>query len=99
MVRIAERVWPAWREQAEQWDEPSLLLLFSTTGDQGDAARAVRESVLEVQDAFEAKAETSGDADPPFVGEWDWVRVSDGVLVHVVECDLFEEMLPACCGS
>jgi hypothetical protein len=95
MVRIAELVWPAWREQAERWDEPSLLLLFSTTGDHGDAARAVRESVLEVQDAFEAKAETSGDPDPPFVGEWDWVRVSDGVLVHVVECDLFEEMLPA----
>jgi hypothetical protein len=95
MVQIAERIGPAWREQAEQWDEPSLLLVFSSTGDHGEAARAVRESVLEVQDAFEAKAEASGDPDPPFVGEWDWARVSDGVLVQVVECDLFEEMLPA----
>jgi hypothetical protein len=95
MVRIAERVWPAWREQAERWDEPSLLLVFSPTGDNGEAASAFRESLLEVQDAFEANAETSAHADPPFVGEWDWLRVSDGVLVKVVECDALEDVLPA----
>jgi hypothetical protein len=95
MVRIAERVWPAWREQAEQWDEPSLLLMFSPTGDHGEAARAFRESLLEVQDAFEASAEASAHADPPFVGEWDWLRVRDGVLVRVVECDAIEDVLPA----
>jgi hypothetical protein len=95
MVRIAERVWHAWREQAEQWDEPSLLLMFSPSGDHGEAARAFRESLLEVQDAFEASAETSAHADPPFVGEWDWLRVRDGVLITVVECDALEDVLPA----
>jgi hypothetical protein len=96
MVRIAERVWTAWREQAEQFDEPSLLLLFSPAGGgDSDARHAVREAVLEVQDALEAKAATSGNPDPPFVGEWDWVPVTEGVLVQVVECELFEDMLPA----
>jgi hypothetical protein len=95
MVRIAERIWPAWRQQAEQWDEPVLLLLFSPAGDHREAARAVRESVLEVQDAYQAEAERSGDPDPAFTGEWNWVRVSDGVLVKVVECEVFEEVLPA----
>lgn len=95
MVRIAERIWPAWQEQAEQWDEPSLLLLFSPVGDDREATAALREAVLEVQDAFEAEAERSGAADPPFTGEWNWVRVRDGVLVKVVECDILEDVLPA----
>lgn len=94
-ARIAERIWPAWREQVEKWDEPSLLLLFSPAGDPAEAAAAVRASVLEVQDAFDEASESSGAPDPPFVGEWDWVRVSEGVLVHVMECDMLEEMLPA----
>jgi hypothetical protein len=95
VVRIAERIWPAWRQQAKQWDEPALMLLLSTAGDHGEAARAVSESVLEVQDAHRVEAERSGDPDPPFAGEWDWVRVPDGVLVQVVECDVLESVLPA----
>jgi hypothetical protein len=95
MVRIAERVWPAWREQASHWDEPSLLLLFSPAGDHDNAVAVMRESVLEVQDAFEADAERSGVPDPPFTGEWNWVAVPDGVLVQVVECDILEDVLPA----
>lgn len=95
MVRIADRIWPAWQEQAKQWDEPSLLLLFSPVGDHGQAAAALRDSVLEVQDAFDAEAERSGVADPPFTGEWNWVRVPEGVLVKVVECDILEDVLPA----
>jgi hypothetical protein len=95
MVRIAERVWPVWREKASQWDEPSLLLLFSPVGDHDNAVIAIRESVLEVQDAFEAEAERSDVPDPPFTGEWNWVTVADGVLVQVVECDILEDVLPA----
>jgi hypothetical protein len=94
-VRIAERIWPAWQEQAEHWDEPPLLLLFSPVGDHREAAAALRESVLEVQDAFDSEGEKSGVADPPFTGEWNWVRVPDGVLVQVVECDILEDVLPA----
>jgi hypothetical protein len=93
MVQIAERVWTAWREQAEQFDEPSVLLLFSPAGGHGDAAHAVREAVLEAQDSVGAEAATSPASDPPFVGEWDWVPVSDGVLVQVSDSDLFEAML------
>jgi hypothetical protein len=95
LVRIAERVWPAWREAAAQWDEPSLLVLFSPTGDRDDAAAALREVVLEVQDAFDAEFARSGMVDPPLTGEWNWVRVPDGVLVQVVECDILEDVLPA----
>jgi hypothetical protein len=95
MVRIAERVWAAWREQLGQWDEPSLLLLLAPVGDHGDAARALRESVLEVQAAYRAEAERAPEPDPPWTGEWDWVRVSDGVLVQVVECEALESVLPA----
>ena len=94
-MRIAERIWPAWREQADRFDEPALLMLFSPAGDHATAAEALRESVLEVQDAYRAEAERAGDPEPPFTGEWDWVRVSDGVLVQVVECDVLEEVLPA----
>lgn len=96
MVSITQAVWSAWRETTERSpDEPSMLLVFSPTGDHGDVPGALRESVLEVQDSYSAGAEGSGDADPPFAGEWDWVRVSDGVLVQVVECDTLEEVLPA----
>ncbi len=95
MVRIAEPIWAAWREQAEQWDEPSLLLVLSAAGDTGAAVNALRESVLEVQDDYEAEGQKSGDPEPPFVGEWNWVRVPDGVLVQIVECEAFEAVLPA----
>jgi hypothetical protein len=95
MVRIAEPVWAAWREQIAHWDEPALLLLLTAVADHGDAARALRESVLEVQDAHRAEAERAGEPDPPSAGEWDWVRVSEGVLVQVVECEALESVLPA----
>jgi hypothetical protein len=95
VVRIAERIWSAWRHEAEQHDEPALMLFLSPAGDHGEAARALSESVLEVQDAHRAEAERSGDTDPPFSGEWDWVHVPDGVLVQVVECDVLESVLPA----
>src|SRR5215218_4645807 len=95
MVRIADRVWPAWREQAEQFDEPALLLLFSPAGDHGEAARALGESVLEAQAAYQAERERTGDPEASFAGEWGWVRVADGVLVQVVECDVLEEVRPA----
>jgi hypothetical protein len=72
-----------------------MLLLFSPVGDHDSAAAAVREAVLEVQDAFVAEAARTGAADPPFPGEWSWVRVPDGVLVKVVECEIFEDVLPA----
>jgi hypothetical protein len=99
MVRIADRIWPAWRDLAAQGDEPSMLLLFAPVGDHDSAATAVRESVLEVQDAFDAAAQRSGVAEPPFTGEWNWVRVPDGVLVQVVECDVLEDVLPAVAGA
>jgi hypothetical protein len=95
MVQIADRIWSAWREQADQWDEPVLLLLFSPTGDHRAAADALRECVLEVQGSFSEEGERSGLPDPPFPGEWDWVRVPAGVLVQVTECDVLEDMLPA----
>ena len=94
-MQIAERVWPAWREAAGQRDEPSLLVLFAPADDHDNVAAAVGEAVLEVQGTFEAEAASSGIADPPFTGEWSWVDVPEGVLVQVVECDIFEDVFPA----
>jgi hypothetical protein len=95
MVRIADPIWAAWREQVERGHEPTVLMLLSAAGDRGAAVNAVRESVLEVQDEYEAEARRSGDADPPFPGEWNWVPVPDGVLVQVADCDAFESALRA----
>jgi hypothetical protein len=99
MVLIAEPIWAAWREQVERGHEPALLVLLSAAGDTGAAASALRESVLEVQDAYEADAQTSSHAEPPFPGEWNRVPVPDGVLVQVVECDALEAVLPAVAGA
>src|SRR4051794_15508028 len=98
MVRIAEQVWVAWREQIAQGHEPTLLLLLAPVAG-ADVARALRESVLEVQDAYQAEAERARESEPPSIGEWDWVRVSDGVLVQVVEGDALESVLPAIAGA
>jgi hypothetical protein len=95
MVRIADPIWAAWREQVERGHEPVVLMLLSPAGDSGAAVHALREAVLEVQDAYEAEAQRSGDADPPFPGEWNWVAVPDGVLVQVAECDALDTVLRA----
>jgi len=95
MVRIADPIWAEWRGQAEARHEPTVLMLLSAAGDTDAAASALRESVLEVQAAYEAEAESSGEAEPPFPGEWSWVPVPDGVLVQVTDCDAFETVLAA----
>ncbi len=92
-VAITAGVWPAWREQAEQHEEPGLPLLIVPVGDHGAAARALGEAVREVQTAFEHAHER--DREPPFVGEWSWLQVADGVVVVVVECDDLQAVLPA----
>jgi hypothetical protein len=94
-LRIAKRIWPAWRERAEHDDEWELQLLLAPNGDPADAERALRESVLEVQAAFEAEADRTADPEPPFAGEWSWSRVPSGVMVKVTECDVFDTVLPA----
>jgi hypothetical protein len=82
---IAERIWPAWREQGTWFDEPTVLSLFPPAGDYATAGGyALRESVPEIQDASRAEAERTGDPDPPFTGEWATVRISDAVLEQVV---------------
>lgn len=93
-MRIAERVWAAWREEIALGDEPVLRLLLAPVGDHGDAARALRESVLEVHDAYRAETELAHETDPPWPGEWELVRVPTGVLVQIVECEALESVLP-----
>jgi hypothetical protein len=94
-VRIAERVWAVWKREAAEHDEPTISLLFTPIGDAHEAAAAVTRALREVQRVFGAEPEASDRSESPFAGEWDWVRVSDGVLVQVVECELLEKMLPA----
>src|SRR3954453_7586269 len=94
MVHIAEPVWAAWRDQVAQYDEPLLCLLLATDAG-ADAVQAGRDAGAEAQ----AAAQRTGEPDPPSAGEWDWVRVPDGVLVQVVECGALEVLLPAIAES
>ena len=48
MVLIAERIWRVWRAQAEEFDEPAILLMLHPVGDPKSALRAVAESVGEI---------------------------------------------------
>lgn len=84
MVRIAERIWAAGREQLERGHEPSLRLLLVPAADRPDLTDALRGSLWEVQ------RERS---DPSWTGEWNWVHASDGVLVQVTDCDEFDTVL------
>ena len=93
-MRIAERIWVAWREQLDHGHEPSLRLLLAPVADRPDVMSALRESVFEVQDAYQAEADRACRPDPPSIGEWDWVRVHDGVLVQVAECEELDTVLP-----
>jgi hypothetical protein len=94
-LRVAKRVWPAWRRRAAEDQEWELQLLLAPKGEVAEAERAVRESVLEMQAAFQAAAERSAEPDPPWPGEWSFARTVSGVLVKVTECDAFDEVLPA----
>jgi hypothetical protein len=94
MVQIADGIWPAWRERVEQNpDEPDIRLLFAPDGDHREAARAIGEAVREVHAAQDEKH--VDDPEPPFVGEWEWLRGPDGVVVQIVECDELDVVLPA----
>jgi hypothetical protein len=93
MVQIAEEVRREWDRVREQ-EEPVVRLRFEPVGDCGEAAHAVRDCVRQVTDAFDARLEASGEMDPSFIGEWGWLRVADGVLVNVIESEIFEQILP-----
>src|ERR1700742_2143365 len=94
MVTVADRVWPAWRRAQDQHgDEWSLELVLSVTGEPRAAVRAVRESILEVQQGAEEKWRPG--REPPFPGEWAWLELPEGVLMQVVECDNFDETMVA----
>jgi hypothetical protein len=93
VVDIAERIWSAWRENAEHDTEWYLELLLSAVGDNVEAERALGESVLEVQRVYADEPPRADERDPPSPGEWDWLRVSDGVLVTITECDRFDSVL------
>jgi hypothetical protein len=88
VVRIAERVWPAWRELADEHDEATITLFLTARCEPRTAERGLRESVLEVQ-------ARSGADDDFFPGEWGWTRTPNGVVVQVTECDAFESVFPA----
>ena len=62
-----------------RFDEPVLLLLFSSTGDARSVVRALAESVREVEAAYRAEAASAGGEPPPYGGEGNFVHVANGV--------------------
>jgi hypothetical protein len=90
-VEIAGEVWRAWESLREQ-DEPTVMLRFEPIGDPGEAARAMRDCIMQVTGAFDASLEASGESSS--VGEWGWLRAADGVLVNIIETDILEKILP-----
>lgn len=86
VVDIADRVWPAARAIYEEDEEGFLRLLLAPSGDHGEADRALERCVPAARDAMEE--ESMGSA-----GEWDWVRVPDGVFIKFGDSLAFEPEL------
>ena len=91
-VRIAERVFSVWRALFDDAEAaPALVLLLSLVGDQSAASCAVRDSVTELESAHDNAA----GGELPWPGEWDWLRVADGLVVTLQDSDDFEAALVA----
>jgi hypothetical protein len=68
MVRIAEPIWAAWREQEDRATSPRFSCCCHRPATPGAAVNALRESVIEVQDAYESGAHRSGGAGVQLLG-------------------------------
>ena len=87
MIHVAEELWSAWEGRLAEQEEPELEMLF-VPAEAGDAVgQAVGAAIREVAQQYEE--------DAPFVGEWSWLAVSDGVLVQVIECEDLQRVLAA----
>ncbi len=85
-----------WRRQLDDDGAPTLQLLLSTFGEHRQAVRAVRAAVEEVHHDCESGRLKDGSAGAPlYAGEWVAVRVPDGVVVQVHDCDALEAVLRA----
>ena len=92
-VRIAESVLSAWRDELDEVPgEPGVQMLLSPAGDHQQAARAVRESFVELHDAYSDELDRS-ESEPWWPGEWDTLRVPGGVVVRVEDFDADESAL------
>ena len=91
MIRIADRVWKAWRAQAEQFDEWSIEMLLSCSGPPELAVRSVDEAMRDMHDAYRSS--------DTFPGEWAWMRTDGGVILKVAECEDFESVLAELVGG
>lgn len=92
-VQVSDRVLSEWQRLVDDAREPSVLMLFSPTGDAAAAVHAVRDCVLEILAPRVAELEESEAEDAPWLGEWEWLGLSDGVRLIAAGCDLFEEMM------
>jgi hypothetical protein len=89
MVRIADQVWRAWREEAEREVEWSLLMLLSCSVPPPDVERALTETMTEVVIKWD------GEHPGRFFGEWSWTHANEGVVVKATESEDFEQALRA----
>jgi hypothetical protein len=89
-LRIDERIWEESRVRAHGEPEWVLRMLLTpnSSGSDDVVAAAVPDALAELEAAF------TGDGEVPSAGDWEWMRVRDGVLLQVAECDDFAAALP-----
>ena len=93
-MRVGNRVWTAWQRLIDEGvEEPVVQLRFSPDGEVAASVSAIRESVREIVAAYRTRANESDEHDPIRPGEWQWLGVSDGVIVQVADSDAFPEIM------
>jgi hypothetical protein len=85
MIMISESVWPGARAIYEEDLESPVTMLLASTGVHAQVERAVSESIAEVQEQL------SGEDTE--LGEWEWLQLSDGVLLRLGDSLIFEKEL------
>jgi hypothetical protein len=89
MIRIDDQIWDEWKQRSDQEPEWVLHMLLAAAGEPEATSVAVREALEGIASLYAERGDTLSP------GDWASMRVDEGVLLQVVECDDFAAVLPA----
>ena len=92
---MSERVWQYWRDAEERFDEPAVVLMFTSTLSQQEALDALGRAASDAIREREARAEQAGPGEEEFrTGQWSLAPVPSGVALRIdEEPDDFEGLM------
>lgn len=86
MVEVAARVWDHWRELEEQFAEPAVVLLFSSTLTRDRALEVLARAAGEViEDLAASNPDVRPGEDEFWTGHWSLAPVPEGVALRIDE--------------